>query len=229
MAQLRLQDIDNIVIAILLVLLLVTTIWRHFFRWPTSLGLQGKQAMTGRGWHDVKDLVPPIPIDDAASMDVLIVVRRAWDPFHAAPWLVQALLGAGYNVRVASAGAIDAAVAAPYAPCAVVFYFPRHAEGQIRRLVPFMPAGTRPPALSIGDMPESHARRLLTGTAANINFKVITFSLGLRQREGDEGAPSGYFHIKSGSNNFRNAELLVAGRVLSWLRDAFKGKKQWSS
>ncbi|MBN2149881.1 MAG: hypothetical protein JW839_00415 [Candidatus Lokiarchaeota archaeon] len=88
----RLEDIDFAIIGILICILLLTFIWRNFFRWDTLYGL--KQRGTNQGMY--RAFEPPLPRQDGAAIAVL--EGAALDPRRRGTWLVQGLLAAGFRV-----------------------------------------------------------------------------------------------------------------------------------
>jgi hypothetical protein len=88
----RLEDYDFAIIGILLVILLLTFLWRHFFRWDTRYGL--KQRGTDMGTHRTFD--PPFPVKSGAT--IVVIEQTQLDPRRRGTWIVQGMLGAGFRV-----------------------------------------------------------------------------------------------------------------------------------
>jgi hypothetical protein len=91
----RLEDFDNVIIVVLLVFLLITLIWRVFFRWDTRFMLVNPGARTGA----CITFNPPFPRADNAT--IAVISSKSRDPRDRCTWLVQGLLAAGYQVSLA--------------------------------------------------------------------------------------------------------------------------------
>jgi hypothetical protein len=96
-----LEYIVFVILGILLAILLLTFLWRHFFRWDTRYGL--KQRGTDMGTH--RAFEPPFPKDGGAT--IVVLDQTGLDPRFRGTWIVQGLLAAGFRVLLArSAGGI---------------------------------------------------------------------------------------------------------------------------
>jgi hypothetical protein len=204
-----LENIDFMIIGILFVLLLLTFLWRQFFRWDTRYGL--KQRGTDMRTHHTFE--PPFPRVDGATIAVFEQARL--DPRLRCTWLVQGLLGAGFRVLLARSVGGIAKILQENRLAAIINHgpFTRKDEiGAVTTCIEVTVASGIPRAIFVNE-------------GGTLGLKVIVDGLA-RASNGNKAPQVRYYLISCASSPLQDAELalfhdaLVVRRSKAMLRDA---------
>ena len=217
----RLEDFDFAIIGILLVILLLTFLWRHFFRWDTRYGL--KQPGTDMGTH--RAFEPPFPREGGATIAVFEQPRL--DPRCRGTWLVQGLLGAGFRVLLVRSAGDIVKILRENRCDAVIHHGSFTRKDEIGAITSCIEATTA----------SGITRTILVNEGGSLGLKAIVDSLA-RASKGKKTPPVqcsliscarsplldaeiALFHdalvVRRSKASLRDAELQAVGAMLKWL------------